>query len=316
MLAASPRVTNRQADAAAGSGADMDARRGDLERNQLHATEHPATITISGFAGTRAVSQGKVTIVVRRIGGRAYLLPRRSIDPIENAKGVIQPLAKQDLPLLAWRLRDIAEPRSDCCSQAFIPAPIAIRFCRWQDLGMDLDGPPTTRALCARVHQAADEHRQSDVISWSSIKDKTASLQESVSCPRFAGWQVCSDHAAGLKAELANSYFVVNFTDYRFLQVFYPLAAFWPGTTAQPAKAALAGADDPRYVHTDAVWSPDEKFVSLPGPMRESRSQRDRSSQSTPTLRTKRRSNMTSIAFLQWGKAARLCPLREPRTTA
>ena len=66
----------------------------------------------------------------------------------------------------------------------------------------------------------------------------------------------------GLKAELANSYFVVNFTDYRFLQVFYPtrgILAWYDRTTGK--KQPLAGADDPRYVHTDAVWSPDEKFV-------------------------------------------------------
>jgi len=64
------------------------------------------------------------------------------------------------------------------------------------------------------------------------------------------------------KAQLANSYFVVNFADYRFLQVFYPtrgILAWYDRTTG--TKQPLPGADDPRYVHTDAVWSPDGRFV-------------------------------------------------------
>jgi dipeptidyl aminopeptidase/acylaminoacyl peptidase len=64
------------------------------------------------------------------------------------------------------------------------------------------------------------------------------------------------------KAELPNSYFVVNFTDYRFLQVFYPtrgILAWYNRATGE--KQPLPGADDPQYVHTDAVWSPDGKYV-------------------------------------------------------
>jgi hypothetical protein len=65
-----------------------------------------------------------------------------------------------------------------------------------------------------------------------------------------------------LKKELANGYFVVNFMDYRFLQVFYPtrgILAWYDRATGQ--KHPLPGADDPRYVHTNAVWSPDGKYV-------------------------------------------------------
>ena len=39
-------------------------------------------------------------------------------------------------------------------------------------------------------------------------------------------------------------------------------AAFWPGTAGPPAeRQPLPGADDPRYVQTDGVWSPDGKYL-------------------------------------------------------
>ena len=58
------------------------------------------------------------------------------------------------------------------------------------------------------------------------------------------------------------NYFVANFKDYRFLQVFYPTR----GILAWYDKAAgqlqpLPGADNPQFVHTDAVWSPDGKYL-------------------------------------------------------
>ena len=58
--------------------------------------------------------------------------------------------------------------------------------------------------------------------------------------------------------DLRQNYYVANFKDYRFLQVFYPtrgILAWYSKATGrlQP----LPGADDPRYVHTNAVWTPD-----------------------------------------------------------
>ena len=52
--------------------------------------------------------------------------------------------------------------------------------------------------------------------------------------------------------------YAANFMDYRFLQVFYPTR----GVLAVYGRAtgrieALPGADDPKYVHTGATWSPD-----------------------------------------------------------
>jgi tetratricopeptide (TPR) repeat protein len=61
---------------------------------------------------------------------------------------------------------------------------------------------------------------------------------------------------------IPSSFFVQNFKDYRFLQVFYPtrgILAVYNRTTGR--REPLPGADDPRYVQTDGVWSPDGKFI-------------------------------------------------------
>ena len=61
---------------------------------------------------------------------------------------------------------------------------------------------------------------------------------------------------------LEDKYYVANFLDYRFLQVFYPtrgILAWYDRDTKrlQP----LPGANDPRYVQTGGVWSPDGKYI-------------------------------------------------------
>jgi Flp pilus assembly protein TadD len=62
--------------------------------------------------------------------------------------------------------------------------------------------------------------------------------------------------------DLVKNYYIANFKDYRFLQVFYPTR----GILAWYSRASghlmyLPGADDTRYVHANAVWSPDGKYL-------------------------------------------------------
>ena len=56
---------------------------------------------------------------------------------------------------------------------------------------------------------------------------------------------------------------MVNFKDYRFLQVFYPTRGIlaWYSRADRPVFSRCPGADDPRYVQTNAVWSPDGKYL-------------------------------------------------------
>jgi len=239
------------------------------EAIKQHSREHPATITIAGYsAGDMAhpTSRGMVTIMTSKHSVGAPIFYRDvPLIPSKTQTGVIQPLAKQDLPLLAWRLRNIAEPRSRLLLTGMHTCANCHSFSLdGKTLGMDLDGPSNDKGLYALASVRPQMNiRNQDVISWSSIKDHTAS-------PSRIGFmsQLSPDGKFVLtmlrdqKANLANSYFVVNFPDYRFLQVFYPtrgILAWYDRSTGQ--KQPLPGADDPRYVHTDAVWTPDGKAI-------------------------------------------------------
>jgi len=62
--------------------------------------------------------------------------------------------------------------------------------------------------------------------------------------------------------DLVRNYYVANFKDYAFLQVFYPtrgVLAFYRRDSAH--LEYLPGADDTRFVHANAVWSPDGKYL-------------------------------------------------------
>ncbi len=227
---------------------------------------HPATITITGIEGGHPVSRGTVTIETSLDPVGAPIFYRDvPLIPSKSQTGVIKPLAQGDLPLLAWRLRNIAEPRSRLLLTGMHTCANCHSFSAdGKTLGMDLDGPANDKGLYMLVSVKPQMTvRNQDVISWSSIKDKSAS-------PSRIGFmsQVSPDGKyivtmlRGLKADLANSYFVVNFTNYNFLQVFYPtrgILAWYDRATG--TKQPLPGADDPHYVQTNPVWSPDEKYV-------------------------------------------------------
>jgi TPR repeat/WD40-like Beta Propeller Repeat len=239
------------------------------EAIKKHSKEHPATITITGFESEhadRAISRGEVVIQTSQDFVGAPIFYRDvPLIPSEMQEGVIKPLAQGDLPLLAWRLRNIAEPRSRLLLTGLHTCANCHSFSRdGKTLGMDLDGPANDKGLYALASIKPEMAiRNQDVISWSSVKDETAS-------PSRIGFmsQVSPDGKyvltmlRGLERKLADSYYVVNFKDYRFLQVFYPtrgVLAWYNRATGR--RQTLPGADDPRYVQTNAVWSPDGKYV-------------------------------------------------------
>jgi hypothetical protein len=236
---------------------------------KLRSSGHKATITIAGVpAGGEgaAVSRGAVIMETSRDPVKAPIFYRDvPLIPSKGEKGVIQPLAKRDLPLLAWRLRDIGQPESRLLLTGMHTCANCHSFSLdGKTFGMDIDGPANDKGLYALASiKPQMALRNQDVISWSSIKDNTAS-------PSRIGFmsQVSPDGRyivtmlRDLRAQLGKSYFLVNFQDYRFLQVFYPtrgILAWYDRVTGK--KQPLPGADDERFVQTNAVWSPDGKFV-------------------------------------------------------
>jgi tetratricopeptide (TPR) repeat protein len=65
-----------------------------------------------------------------------------------------------------------------------------------------------------------------------------------------------------LDKDLEGNYYVANFKNYNFLQVFYPTRGILAWYSRETGRLQpLPGADDPRFVQTNAVWSPDGKYL-------------------------------------------------------
>ena len=233
-----------------------------------HSRERPATLTITGWEGDQshaAVSKGQVVTQTSKDPVGAPIFYRDvPLMPSELQKGVIKPLAPNAIPLIAWRLRNIAEPESHVMFTGIHSCANCHSFSRdGKTLGMDLDGPANDKGLYVLASiQKQMSIRNEDVISWASFRDQT------VAQPRIGFMSQVSPDGQWVVTMVKGpggppgEYYVANFKDYRFLQVFYPtrgILAWYSRATGQ--MRALPGADDPRYVHTNVTWSPDGQYL-------------------------------------------------------
>jgi Flp pilus assembly protein TadD len=247
-----------------------------IKRNSV---EGEATITISGLrAGTQAVSRGEVKIRTSRDAVGAPIFYRDvPLMPSDSERGVIKPLANEAIPLIAWRLRNVAETSSRVVLEGMHSCANCHSFSAdGKTLGMDLDGPRNDKGLYALVpvkQQAVIERE--NVVAWSAFRGQAGGklrvgfmsqvspdgeyVATTINDP---GAQETEYQRRMKRRDFNSNYYVANFKDYRFLQVFYPTKGILAWYSRASGKLApLPGADDPRYVHTNAVWSPDGKYL-------------------------------------------------------
>ncbi|MGP8243266.1 MAG: tetratricopeptide repeat protein [Bryobacteraceae bacterium] len=239
-----------------------------------HSVESAATVTISGFrsdAPDRAVSRGTVTIRTSTDPVGAPIFYRDvPLMPSELEKGAIKPLAQEAIPLVAWRLRNVGEARSRLVMDNLPLCANCHSFSAdGKTMGMDLDGLAGNRGMYILAQVAPEMAiRKQDVIQWSSPEGKLKGnvrigfMSQVSPDGQYVVTTVNPAAMAGASAEPPSNYYVANFKDYRFLQVFYPtrgILSWYSRRTGvlQP----LAGADDPRYVQMGAVWSPDGQYL-------------------------------------------------------
>jgi tetratricopeptide (TPR) repeat protein len=234
-----------------------------------HSVARAANITITGF-GTEdmrhSISAGQVAISTSRDPVGAPIFYRDvPLMPSETEKGVIKPLAPTAIPLIQWRLRSIDQPESRVVLEGMHTCANCHSFSRdGKTLGMDMDGPQNDKGLYAVVSVKPEtEIRSQDMISWNPTGDRQFAFNRvgfmSQVSPdgRYVLTMVTS---ADRPSE--NNYYVANFLDYRFLQVFYPTRGvlYWYDRTTGE-RQPLPGADDPDYVQANGVWSPDGKYI-------------------------------------------------------
>ncbi|MCW5964596.1 MAG: tetratricopeptide repeat protein [Bryobacterales bacterium] len=253
----------------------------------------PAELVFEGMASSEDTprSRGGVRISTAKdpVGAPVFF---RDVPlmPAEQEKGIIRPLPKAALPLVAWRLRYVDETRSRVLLEDMPTCANCHSFSKdGKTLGLDLDGPANDKGLYALVpiqKQMSIENK--DVIAWSNFRGKLGGKMRVGFMSQVSpdgnhvvtmvngddfGFKAtdakaeltaakASTGGAPLPKDVAGNFYVANFTDYRFLQVFYPTRGILAWYSRQTGKLeSLPGADDPNFVHTNVTWSPDGKFL-------------------------------------------------------
>ena len=239
------------------------------DRIKKHSIAGPAKITISGFSqgdSGHALSGGGIEISTSKDQVGAPIFYRDvPLMPSETEKGIIKPLSPTAIPLIEWRLRSIDQPESRVVLKAMHTCANCHSFSGdGKTMGMDMDGPQNDKGLYAVVAlKPQTVIRSQDMISWNPTEDRQFAFNRVGFMSRISpNGRYVLTMVTSAERPLENNYYVANFLDYRFLQVFYPTRGvlYWyDRTTGQ--RHPLPGADDPNYVQTNGVWSPDGKWV-------------------------------------------------------
>jgi Flp pilus assembly protein TadD len=256
------------------------------EEIKRRSLEQPATVVLEGYSPLepgRTVSAGSVTIRTAKDPVGAPIFYRDvPLMPAQLERGVIKPLPPAAIPLVAWRLRYVHEEESRLLVDDLPVCMNCHSFSRdGRTLGLDVDGPQNDKGLYALVPIRRETViRNSDVIAWSNFRGKLGGRirvgfmsqvspdgQTVITMVNGSEFQPdppgkTAANAPELPPDVQGNFYVANFRDYRFLQVFYPtrgILAWYDRETRQ--LKPLPGADDPAYVHTNATWSPDGKWI-------------------------------------------------------
>jgi tetratricopeptide (TPR) repeat protein len=243
-----------------------------------HSRTGSATVSISGLRGPGTqpvVSRGSVTIRTSCDPVGAPIFYRDvPLMPTETEKGNIKPLAPYAVRLIKWRLRDVGVSNSRVLMENVPMCANCHSFSLdGKTLGMDLDGLQNNKGMYTLTPVARETTiRNENVIQWSSARGR---LKGNIRVGFMSQVSPHGDYvvttinpdgegesSTGSSKDPPSNYYVANFKDYRFLQVFYPtrgILAWYSRKTG--ILEPLPGADDPRFVQMGAVWSPDGKYL-------------------------------------------------------
>jgi len=249
----------------------------------------PATITISGYSDdslTVPVSRGTVTISTSRdpVGAPIFYRDVPLMTVPHTEKGSIQPLPTSALPLIKWRVRDIAQPQSRVVMENLHTCANCHSFSfDGKTMGLDVDGPRNDKGLYALVPVAKEMTiSNQNVIRWSSFQEDLGQKSSDPALKRFGFMSQISpdgryvvtsigppdlgnahqNEHPGFAPGLSDRLFNANYNHLGFNQVFYPTRGILAWYDRKEKKLRpLPGADDPRFVQTSAFWSPDGKYL-------------------------------------------------------
>jgi len=230
-----------------------------------------ASVTFSGYRNASpatAVSHGRMSLGTSRdpVGAPIFyrdvpLAPSKPLDAPASAIGLerlIMPLDKGALPLIKWRLRDISRPESRVMLTDMPTCANCHSFSAdGKTMGMDIDGPEGDKGAYAIAPTEKEMMIEpGEIITWNSFPEKIENHKTLGFLSRIR------PDGQFAVTTVNEALYVANFLDYKFGQVFYPtrgILAYYNRATKE--MKALPGADDPDYVHTDPVWTPDGKTL-------------------------------------------------------
>src|ERR1017187_3047378 len=238
--------------------------------------ERDASITIQGFAdraGEQPVSVGRSVF-------------RTSADPVgapifyrdvplipSQAKGELGILPKDAMRFVKWRLRNVSETRSRVIMESLPTCANCHSFSAdGKTIGIDVDGPMNDKSLYSVVPlRPTTVINTRDVFKWNTNRDDQggrklrAGFMSQVSPDgKYILTTLDERDPQNLNKAygLEEKYYFAVYRDYRFGQVFFPTRGILVWRDVETGRTEpLPGADDPRYVQTDGVWSRDGKWI-------------------------------------------------------
>ena len=229
---------------------------------QRRSVEGPAVLSFEGFSEAKPdamLSRAQVTFSTSTDPIGAPIFYRDvPLMPAEGEDGTIAPLAPSGFSFIAWRLRDVSLPESQLILTGMPTCANCHSFSLdGTTLGMDVDGPQGDKGSYAIA--PLDDTTvigKDEVITWNSFPDKPEGHKTIGFLSRI------SPDGSYALTTVNESLYVQNFTNHKFLQVFYPtrgILAWYSKATGE--MKALPGADDTEYVHCSPVWFPDGKDI-------------------------------------------------------
>jgi len=253
-----------------------------------HSVKAPATITITGYAdsSTNPASTAKVHITTSAdpVAAPVFYRDVPLLLPSPSDRGPIAPLAPSAIPLIQWRIRNLAEAESHIVMGNLPTCANCHSFSRdGKTFGLDLDGPKNDKGLYALVPVEKNMTIASkNVIRWSAFQVNSGAGISAPAVKRFGFMSQVSpdgrfvvtsigppdntntnqDKEPGFASGILDRLYSTNYPDIQFSQVFFPTRGVLAFYDSQAQKMRpLPGADDPQYVQTSAFWSPDGKYL-------------------------------------------------------
>lgn len=253
------------------------------ESIKRHSMSSPATVTIAGVRSAQEgqiVSLGRVKIRTSHDPVGAPVFYRDvPLMPTATQTGEIKPLPSEATHLVKWRLRNIQESSSPVVLEE---VPVCANCHSFsldgKTMGMDLDGLRRNKGLYTLSPVGPEVVvKTENVIQWrTTIGPLNSGIRAGFLSQVSPDGQyvvttldpITAVEGVGRQASTPptsttpSNYYVANFKDYRFLQVFFPARGIlsWYSQSSGILRP-LPGADDPRFVQANAVWSPDRNYL-------------------------------------------------------